>query len=76
MRRLPARPRCAQVSDAQLLGMLEKVNEQMPKTGITVRAPAPRAAERCPLLACALTGPLLVRATQINRRRPQLFEDD
>jgi hypothetical protein len=27
------------VSDAQLLTMLEKVNEQMPKTGITVRAP-------------------------------------
>jgi hypothetical protein len=25
------------VSDAQLLGMLEKVNEGMPKTGITVR---------------------------------------
>jgi len=31
------RSRGAQVTDAQLLGMLEKVNEQMPKTGITVR---------------------------------------
>jgi hypothetical protein len=30
-------PRLPQVTDAQLLQMLEKVNEQMPKTGITVR---------------------------------------
>jgi hypothetical protein len=28
--------RGSQVTDAQLLGMLEKVNEQLPKTGITV----------------------------------------
>ena len=34
---LPAPVGLPQVSDAQLLGMLEKVNEQLPKTGITVR---------------------------------------
>jgi hypothetical protein len=47
------------VSDAQLLTMLEKVNEQMPKTGITVRAP------RCTAARIAadslLTGTVCIR---------------
>lgn len=54
------------MTDAQLLGMLEKVNEQMPKTGITVRCQQ-RANKRVLMLT---------RSPQINRRRPSLFEDD
>ena len=55
-----------QVTDAQLLGMLEKVNEQLPKTGITVRR-----------RWAAYSSAALTRGSpQINRRRPSLFEDD
>jgi hypothetical protein len=69
VRRRSARrqPRETQVTDALLLGMLEKVNEQMPKTGVTVRQSLAQRAQCCTLTRCP---------PQINRRRPSLFEDD
>jgi len=66
------------VSDAQLLGMLEKVNEGggAAKAGITVRwrrkggekGPSSNTGQHC----CPLTR----GGAQINRRRPDMFGDD
>ena len=67
-------PRGTQVTDAQLLGMLEKVNEQLPKTGITVRSSLVEATRICFTRFCFTRSRLL--GAQINRRRPSLFEDD
>jgi hypothetical protein len=53
-------PPPSQVTDAQLLQMLEKVNEQMPKTGITVRVCLGSAAPCVVTSTVSLTQPFVL----------------